>query len=55
MGIRIDPATIRQWVKRGVIEPVKNGFAILTNDDGAYLYDPHDVMTRLAKRERIEA
>ena len=55
MGIVVKESAIRQWVKRGVIEPVKEGFAIATTDDGAYLYDPHDVMTRLARRERARA
>lgn len=52
LGIVVSESGIRQWVRRGVIEPIKDGFVIRTTPDGAYLYDIGDVMTRITQRER---
>lgn len=52
MGIVITESGIRDWVRRGWIEPIKDDFKIRTTPEGAHLYDVHDVMARIARRER---
>lgn len=55
MGIVVKESTIWKWKEQRIIEPLKDGFAIRTTEEGAYLYDPHDVMARLARREQLKA
>ena len=51
IGRVVSESAIRQWVRRGIIEPLKDGFVIQTDDAGANLFDLEDVLRRLLRHE----